>query len=161
MKWCNDNDCFKFSVYDKVLGLLVCWEQFWCEFKCKLGQGGYELDEVDVVFDCLGEQCYQDDEWFVGMLVCNCVGQGYGLVCIWMELKIYGVDDVIVWQLLEDVEVDWYVSVVVQLCKCYGGKVLVDFVECIKWVQFFLCCGFFVVIVCSVIYVEVDDVDDD
>lgn len=161
MKRRNDNDRPKPSAYDKALGLLARREQSRRELKRKLGQGGYEPDEADAALDRLGEQRYQDDERFAGMLVRNRAGQGYGPVRIRMELKTHGVDDATARQLLEDAEVDWQASAAAQLRKRYGGKAPADFAERTKRAQFLLRRGFSAATVRSVTHAEVDDADDD
>lgn len=161
MKRRNDNDRPKPSAYDKALGLLARREQSRRELKRKLGQGGYEPDEADAALDRLGEQRYQDDERFAGMLVRNRAGQGYGPVRIRMELKTHGVDDATARQLLEDAEADWHASAAAQLRKRYGGKAPADFAERTKRAQFLLRRGFSAATVRSVTHAEVDDADDD
>ncbi|MGN6381952.1 MAG: regulatory protein RecX [Dyella sp.] len=161
MKRRNDNDRPKPSAYDKALGLLARREQSRRELKRKLGQGGYEPDEADAALDRLGEQRYQDDERFAGMLVRNRAGQGYGPVRIRMELKTHGVDDATARQLLEDAEVDWHANAAAQLRKRYGGKAPADFAERTKRAQFLLRRGFSAATVRSVTHAEVDDADDD
>lgn len=161
MKRRNDNDRPKPSAYDKALGLLARREQSRRELKRKLGQGGYEPDEANAALDRLGEQRYQDDERFAGMLVRNRAGQGYGPVRIGMELKTHGVDDATARQLLEDAEVDWHASAAAQLRKRYGGKAPADFAERTKRAQFLLRRGFSAATVRSVTHAEVDDADDD
>jgi len=149
------------SAYDKALGLLARREQSRRELKRKLGQGGYEPDEANAALDRLGEQHYQDDERFAGMLVRNRAGQGYGPVRIRMELKTHGVDDATIRQLLDDAEVDWRTSAAGQLRKRYGGAPAADHVERSKRAQFLLRRGFSAATVRSVTHAEVDDAGDD
>ena len=161
MKRRDDNDRPKPSAYDKALGLLARREQSRRELKRKLGQGGYEPDEATAALDRLGEQRYQDDERFAGMLVRNRAGQGYGPVRIRMELKTHGVDDATIRQLLEDADTDWLASAAGQLRKRYGGKPAADHAERAKRAQFLLRRGFSAATVRNVTHAEVDDADDD
>lgn len=161
MKRRNHNDRPKPSAYDKALGLLARREQSRLELKRKLGQGGYEPDEAAAALDRLGEQRYQDDERFAGMLVRNRAGQGYGPVRIRMELKTHGVDDTTIDQLLEEADTDWLASAAGQLHKRYGGKPPADHAERAKRAQFLLRRGFSAATVRNVTHAEVDDADDD
>ncbi|HET6430871.1 regulatory protein RecX [Dyella sp.] len=149
------------SAYEKALGLLARREQSRRELGRKLGQKGYERDEADAALDRLGEQRYQDDERFAGMLVRNRASQGYGPVRIRMELRTHGVDDATVRQLLEEVDTDWHASAAAQLRRRYGGKPASDHAERAKRAQFLLRRGFSAATVRSVTHAEVDDADDD
>src|SRR6185437_7480767 len=108
------------SAYDKALGLLARREQSKRELRRKLDQGGYASGESDAALARLGEQHYQDDERFAGMLLRNRAAQGYGPARIRMELKANGLADAVIRQLLDECEVDWNVSAMNQLRRHYG-----------------------------------------
>lgn len=157
----DDTDRPKPSAYDKALGLLARREQSRRELGRKLGQKGYERSEADAALDRLGEQRFQDDERFAGMLVRNRAGQGYGPQRIRMELKTHGVDDAAIRRLLDDAGTDWNASAAGQLRKRYGGTASADYAERTKRAQFLLRRGFSAATVRSVTHAEVDDAGDD
>lgn len=157
----DDSDRPKPSAYDKALGLLARREQSRRELGRKLGQKGYDRAEADAALDRLGEQRYQDDERFAGMLVRNRASQGYGPQRIRMELKTHGVDDAAIRQLLDEADADWDASAAAQLRKRYGGKAPADYAERSKRAQFLLRRGFSAATVRGVTHAEVDDADDD
>ena len=157
----DDSDRPKPSAYDKALGLLARREQSRRELGRKLGQKGYDRAEADAALDRLGDQRYQDDERFAGMLVRNRASQGYGPQRIRMELKTHGVDDAAIRQLLDEADADWDASAAAQLRKRYGGKAPADYAERSKRAQFLLRRGFSAATVRGVTHAEVDDADDD
>lgn len=149
------------SAYDKALGLLARREQSRRELRRKLGQGGYDGDEAEAALDRLGEQHYQDDERFAGMLLRNRAGQGYGPARIRMELKTHGLSDAAIRQLLDEAAVDWNASALNQLRRHYGGKPATDRVEQGKRAQFLLRRGFAAATVRYATHAEVDEADEE
>jgi len=149
------------SAYDKALGLLARREQSRRELRRKLDQGGYEGEEAEAALDRLGEQRYQDDERFAGMLLRNRAAQGYGPARIRMELKTHGLSDAAIRRLLDAAEVDWNASALHQLRRHYGGKPAMDRAEQGKRAQFLLRRGFAAATVRYATHAEVDDADDE
>jgi regulatory protein len=62
------------SAYDKALALVARREHSRVQLKTKLRQSGYEGDETTAAIDRLGEQQYQDDDRFAGMLLRSRIG---------------------------------------------------------------------------------------
>ncbi|SFK21704.1 regulatory protein RecX [Rhodanobacter glycinis] len=149
------------SAYDKALGLLARREQSRRELRRKLDQRGYAGEETTAALDRLGEQHYQDDERFAGMLLRNRAGQGYGPLRIRMELKTHGLSDAVIRQLLDGAEVDWEASAATQLRRRYGGKASADHAERARRGQFLLRRGFSAATVRQVTHAEVDDADEE
>ena len=151
----------KGTAYSKAMGLLSRREQSRRELKRKLDQRGYEAEETEQALDRLGEQHYQDDERFAGMVVRNRAGQGYGPQRIRMELKTHGVSDAAIRDLLDDADTDWEASAANQLRKRYGSTAPADFAERAKRAQFLLRRGFTGATVRRVTHADVDDAADD
>ena len=149
------------GAYDKALGLLARREQSRRELRRKLGQGGYDGDEAEAALDRLGEQNYQDDERFAGMLLRNRVAQGYGPQRIRMELKTHGLADTAIRRLLDEAEVDWNASALNQLRRHYGARPAADRIEQGKRAQFFLRRGFVAATVRYATHAEVDEADEE
>ena len=82
----RDDKTDKPSAYDKALGMLARREHSRRELRLKLRQKGYEGEEAGAALDRLGEQHYQDDDRFAGMLVRSRVSQGYGPMRVRAEL---------------------------------------------------------------------------
>jgi regulatory protein len=129
------------SAYDKALGLQARREHSRRELKQKLARGGYEEDEAGAALARLGEQRYQDDERFGGMLVRSRVAQGYGPLRIRAELKSHGLPDATVRRLLDEAEADWDALAAAQLRRRYGGPAA-DPAERARRAQFLLRRGF-------------------
>lgn len=151
----------KGTAYSKAMSLLARREQSRHELKRKLDQLGYESDETESALDQLGEQNYQDDARFAGMLVRSRAGQGYGPQRIRMELKTHGLTDASIQPLLDEAETDWDVSAAEQLLKRYRGKPPADWAERGKRSQFLLRRGFSAATVRRVIHADVDDAADE
>ncbi|HEX7731235.1 MAG TPA: regulatory protein RecX [Rhodanobacter sp.] len=149
------------SAYDKALGLLARREQSRRELRRKLDQGGYASDEADEAVARLGEQRYQDDERFAGMLLRNRASQGYGPLRIRMELKSHGLTDAAIRRLLDEAEVDWNASAAAQLRRHYGGRPAMDRAEQGKRAQFLLRRGFAAATVRYATHAEVDEADEE
>lgn len=149
------------SAYDKALGLLARREQSKRELRRKLDRKGYAGEETEAALARLGEQRYQDDERFAGVLLRNRAGQGYGPLRIRMELKTHGVADATIRQLLDEAEVDWNASAAAQLRRHYGGKAAADHAERARRTQFLLRRGFSAATVRHVTHAEVDDADEE
>lgn len=161
MKRSDDGDKPVPSAYDKALGLLARREQSKRELRRKLDQRGYAGEEAEAALERLGEQHYQDDERFAGMLLRNRAGQGYGPLRIRMELKTHGLPELTIRQLLDEAEVDWEASAATQLRRRYGGKAGADHAERARRVQFLLRRGFSTATVMHVTHAEVDDADEE
>ncbi|MCP1375555.1 regulatory protein RecX [Dyella lutea] len=151
----------KLSAYAAALGMLARREQSRRELRRKLDRKGFEGDEAEQALDRLGDQRYQDDERFAGMLARNRAGQGYGPARIRMELKSHGLDDAAICQCLDELEQDWRASAALQLRKRYGGMAPADHAERSKRAQFLLRRGFSAATVRSLTHADVDDADDD
>ena len=151
----------KASAYDKALGLLARREQSGRELRRKLDRGGYAADEADEAVARLGDQHYQDDERFAGMLLRNRAGQGYGPARIRMELKTHGLADAAIRRLLDEAEVDWNASAIAQLRRRYGAKPAADRIEQGKRAQFLLRRGFAAATVRYATHAEVDEADEE
>ncbi|MCX7513500.1 regulatory protein RecX [Frateuria sp. STR12] len=149
------------TAYDKALGLLARREHSRRELKTKLRQSGYEGDESVAAIDRLGEQHYQDDDRFAGVLVRSRASQGYGPQRIRAELKTHAVPDERIRELLEAAEVDWEASAVDQLRRRYGAKRAADHAERARRAQFLLRRGFAAATVRRATHAEVDDAADD
>ena len=161
MKRRGDGDRPAPSAYDKALGLLARREQSRRELRRKLDQRGYAGEEAEAALDRLGEQHYQDDERFAGVLLRSRAGQGYGPLRIRMELKTHGLADATIRRLLDEAEVDWDARAAAQLQRHYGGKAAADPAERARRTQFLLRRGFSAATVRSVTHADVDDADDD
>lgn len=148
------------SAYSAALGMLARREQSRRELRRKLDRKGFEVDEAEQALDRLGDQRYQDDERFAGMLARNRAGQGYGPVRIRMELKTHGLDDAVIRACLDELDVDWDASAASQLRRRYGGKAPADHAERAKRAQFLLRRGFSAATVRRVTHADVDDADD-
>ena len=151
----------KRSAYEKALGLVARREHSRMQLKTKLKQSGYEGEETTAAIDRLGEQEYQDDERFAGMLLRSRISQGYGPMRLRMELKTHGLADAKIRELLEAAEVDWLVSAANQLRRRYGATRPADAAERAKRAQFLLRRGFDGSTVRSVTHADVDDAADD
>ena len=151
----------KRSAYDKALGLVARREHSRMQLKTKLRQSGYEGEETTAAIDRLGEQQYQDDDRFAGMLLRSRIAQGYGPMRLRMELKSHGLDDAKIRELLNDAEVDWLVSAANQLRRRYGSVGTSDPAERAKRAQFLLRRGFDSSTVRSVTHADVDEAADD
>lgn len=149
------------SAYDKALGLLACREQSRRELHRKLDLGGYAKEESEAALARLGEQRYQDDERFAGMLLRHRAAQGYGPARIRMELKTHGLADAAIRDLLDAAEVDWQANAVAQLRRRYGGKPSTDRVEQGRRAQFLLRRGFAAATVRYATHAEVDEADEE
>jgi len=149
------------SAYDKALGLLARREQSRRELRRKLDRGGYAGEEAEAALARLGEQRYQDDERFGGMLLRNRAGQGYGPLRIRMELKTHGLDEAVIRRLLDEAGEDWTASAAAQLRRRYGGRAPTDRADRAKRAQFLLRRGFSAATVRSVTHAEVDDADEE
>lgn len=143
------------------MSLLARREQSRRELKRKLASRGYEAEETEAALDQLGEQNYQDDERFAGMLVRNRAGQGYGPQRIRLELRTHGLDEASIQMLLDAAETDWDVSASDQLRKRYRGKPPADFAESVRRSQFLLRRGFSTATVRRVTHADVDDAADE
>jgi regulatory protein len=151
----------KRSAYDKALGLVARREHSRVQLKTKLRQSGYEGEETAAAIDRLGEQQYQDDERFAGMLLRSRIAQGYGPMRLRMELKTHGLGDAKIRELLGEAEVDWLASAANQLRRRYGSAGAADPAERAKRAQFLLRRGFDGSTVRSVTHADVDDAADE
>lgn len=151
----------KGSAYATALGMLARREQSRRELRRKLDRKGFEPEEAVEALDRLGDQRYQDDSRFAGMLARNRAGQGYGPARIRMELRTHGLDDAAIAACLDALETDWDDSAARQLRKRYGGKAPDDHAERAKRAQFLLRRGFSAATVRRVTHADVDDADDD
>jgi regulatory protein len=149
------------SAYDKALALVARREHSRVQLKTKLRQSGYEGDETTAAIDRLGEQQYQDDDRFAGMLLRSRIAQGYGPMRLRMELKTHGLGDAAIRALLDAEEVDWLASAANQLRRRYGGTRAADAAERAKRAQFLLRRGFDGSTVRSVTHADVDEAADD
>jgi len=151
----------KRSAYDKALGLLARREHSRKELKTKLRQGGYEGDETVDAIDRLGEQHYQDDDRFAEVLLRSRISQGYGPMRLRVELKIHGLADARIRELMDETEVDWDASAAAQLRRRYGGAGTSDPAERNRRAQFLLRRGFAAATVRRVTHTDVDEATDD
>jgi regulatory protein len=149
------------SAYDKALGLLARREHSRRELKLKLRQKGYEGEEAGAALDRLGEQHYQDDDRFAGMLVRSRVSQGYGPMRVRAELKSHGLSDAKIRAVMSEAEVDWNASALAQLRRRFGAGSAPDREERARRAQFLLRRGFPAATVRSVTHADVDDAADD
>jgi regulatory protein len=149
------------SAYDKALGLLARREHSRRELKLKLRQKGYEGEEAGAALDRLGEQHYQDDDRFAGMLVRSRVSQGYGPMRVRAELKSHGLSDAMIRAVMSEAEVDWNASALAQLRRRFGAGSAPDREERARRAQFLLRRGFPAATVRSVTHADVDDAADD
>lgn len=148
------------SAYDKALGLLARREHSRRELRQKLRQGGYGGEESGEAIDRLGAQHYQDDDRFGEVLVRSRAAQGYGPVRLRAELKSHGLSDARIRQLLDEADVDWTASAVVQLRRRYGAKAPADMAEKARRAQFLLRRGFPAATVRGLTHAEVDEADE-
>jgi len=149
------------SAYNKALGMLARREHSRRELKLKLRQKGYEGEESGEALDRLGEQHYQDDDRFAGMLVRSRVAQGYGPVRVRAELKSHGLSDARIRAVLDEAEVDWEASALSQLRRRFGAGSAPDRDEKARRAQFLLRRGFPTATVRSVTHADVDDAADE
>lgn len=149
------------SAYEKALGLVARREHSRVQLKTKLRQSGYEGEETAAAIDRLGEQQYQDDDRFAGMLLRSRIAQGYGPMRLRMELKTHGIGDARIRELLNEAEVDWLASAANQLRRRYGSVGVADPAERVKRAQFLLRRGFDGSTVRSVTHADVDEAADD
>jgi regulatory protein len=144
------------SAYDKALGMLARREHSRRELRTRLDRVGYDEDEAVAALDRLGDQQYQSDDRFAGMLVRSRISQGYGPARIRAELRSHGVVDALVRASLEAADVDWDALAAAQLRRRYGGRAAIDARERARRVQFLLRRGFAAATVRAVIQAEVD-----
>ena len=131
------------------------------ELRTRLQRGGYDEEEADAALDRLGEQHYQDDDRFAGMLLRSRVAQGYGPLRVRAELASHGLAAAAITALLQSAEVDWEASAAALLRRRHGGKPPVDHAERARRAQFLLRRGFPAATVRRVTHAEVDDFADD
>ncbi|QNK02329.1 regulatory protein RecX [Dyella telluris] len=149
------------SAYNKALGMLARREHSRRELKLKLRQKGYEGEEAGAAIDRLGEQHYQDDDRFAGVLVRSRVSQGYGPMRVRAELKSHGLSEARIRAVLDEAEVDWEASALAQLRRRFGAGSAPDRDEKARRAQFLLRRGFPAATVRSVTHADVDDAADD
>jgi len=157
----RDDKTDKPSAYDKALGMLARREHSRRELRLKLRQKGYEGEEAGAALDRLGEQHYQDDDRFAGMLVRSRVSQGYGPMRVRAELKSHGLTDARIRAVLEEAEVDWEATALSQLRRRFGSGSAPDRDEKARRAQFLLRRGFPAATVRNVTHADVDDAADD
>lgn len=102
-----------------------------------MSKNGFEV--LDVIFDeleqvvvwCI-ENCYFDDNCFVGQFIVSWSCKGYGLVCICQEFSQKGIVCQVVDQVMCECDIDW-VSFVREQVQCkYGELLFFVFIEKVK-----------------------------
>ncbi len=114
------------SAHDKALGLLARREHSQFELKRKLGQGGYDADEIREALQRLDGSSYQDDRRFGEAMLRNRVQQGYGPMRIRVELRSHGLADREIAELLDEAGIDWAAQARRQLVRHYGADPAAD-----------------------------------
>src|SRR5690348_1064050 len=82
----KDTEKSERTAYDRGLSMLARREHSQRELRTRLEHGGHDEAEAEEAIRRLGEQNYQDDERFAGMLLRARVAHGYGPARIRAEL---------------------------------------------------------------------------
>ena len=133
--------------YQSALGLLTRREHSRRELSRKLRARGVEAEDAEAALDKLGDQQFQSDERFAGMLVRSRIAAGHGPVRIRAELAAqHGVSQAeIESAIAAEVEaqgIDWTDQAAALLQRRYSGRPAADAAERNKRAQFLLRRGF-------------------
>lgn len=145
------------TAYDRGLSMLARREHSRRELRVRLEHGGYDEAEADEAIKRLGDQNYQDDERFGGMLLRARIAHGYGPARIRAELLSHGLKAPAIDALIQSAEVDWDALALAQLRKKYGGNPAADHAERGKRAQFLLRRGFAAATARAATHAEVED----
>ena len=132
----------RLSAYEKALSWLARREYSQSELRRKLERGGYTTPEVTATLTQLVAECAQDDARFADMLLRRRINQGYGPLRICMELKMHGLEETVIRQLLRDAAVDWDGQAMAQWYQHIAGQAQGGIAARAKSVQFLLRRGF-------------------
>jgi len=145
------------SAYERGLVLLARREYSRRELRARLLRDGGDEAETDEALTRLGQETYQNDARFAGMILRARVAQGYGPARIRAELRSHGFAETAIRALLEEVGADWNALAAAQLRKKYGRKPVADHAERGKRAAFLLRRGFAAATVRAVTHAEIDD----
>lgn len=98
----------KQSVKEAAVGYLSRRDHAEKELRQKLKNRGYESAEIDEAVAFCQDYNWLDDARFAGQMLRNGLAKGWGLLRIRQELKLKGVHEVVVRQLLDEDEIDWF-----------------------------------------------------
>lgn len=147
------------SAYDRGLGLLARREYSRRGLRARLLRDGGDGAEADEALTRLGQQEYQSDARFAGMILRARIAQGYGPAHIRAELRSHGLAEAAIRALLDEAGADWNALAAAQVRKKYGRKPIADYRERGKRAAFLLRRGFAAATVRAVTHADVDAVD--
>lgn len=104
-----------------ALGLLTRREHSQHELRRKLRQRGFLGEVIDLVLDRLMTQGWQSDSRYAESYVRMRIARGYGATAIEAELRQRGVSSLLVFQALENAEVDWLTSAQQQIRRHFNA----------------------------------------
>ncbi|MDB6097173.1 MAG: recombinase RecX [Francisellaceae bacterium] len=95
------------TIYSHALALLTRREHGLYELKEKLLKKKFELNEIEVVLECLVQESLQSDERFTESFIRTSILKGQGFIRIKMELNRLRIDPEIIDKVIKNLAIDW------------------------------------------------------
>lgn len=110
------------SAKEAAVGYLSRRDHAEKELRLKLKNRGYSGVDIDEAVAFCQDYNWLDDARFAALMLRNGIAKGWGLMRIRQEMKMKGVHDAIVSQLLEQDEFDWFEHAREVAQRKFGGS---------------------------------------
>lgn len=130
------------SILHSAIGLLSRREHSTKELTQKLLLKKFELDEIISVVEYLIEEDYLSHERFAESVFRSRVDKGYGWLYIENELTHKGISSSLIYQLMNNQQIDWYLQAELAYNKRFGTTAIIDQKDKAKRARFLQSRGF-------------------
>jgi len=130
------------AIRQRAIKLLASREHSRLQLLRKLGERGFDTDEVAVVLDQLAAEGLQSDERFAESFVRSRIERGQGPIRIAAELREHGIDDALIPDYLDFADPLWPQRLEEVRSRRFGGTLPDDYQTRAKQARFLQYRGF-------------------
>ena len=130
------------AIRQRAIKLLASREHSRLQLQRKLGERGFDADEVEVVLSQLAAEGLQSDERFSEAFVRSRIDRGHGPIRIAAELREHGVDEALISEYLDFSDPLWQQRLEEVRSRRFGGTLPDDYQTRAKQARFLQYRGF-------------------
>jgi len=130
------------AIRQRAIKLLASREHSRLQLQRKLGERGFDADEVEVVLSQLAAEGLQSDERFAEAFVRSRIDRGHGPIRIAAELREHGVDEALISEYLDFADPLWQQRLEEVRSRRFGGTLPDDYQTRAKQARFLQYRGF-------------------